>query len=298
MHRLGPLLISLLVGLIAIPAWAEIPYRYPVQEGFIVTVDGESRRSLQQDDPVALAALDALATLLVSDTYRIPVEYGRTLAWNEGERLVDGMNRDQQRELYKQARSSDASRPVPATIMFLRLALRDQPDGTATATAWLDLVDVTRGDVKARYVSDPIVVIFKDGCSEILACKARGVASALIPFFQQTADQVLQLLGPAPPRGYGDVPPAWLIEAIRYRVDFRDLPDDIRADAVDAMQIEFPYYLASTIERDEPGRFILTYETQLPSWWLADRLMEVFADLAYAAKIEPRPNGLRISPAE
>jgi hypothetical protein len=124
------------------------------------------------------------------------------------------------------------------------------------------------------------------------------VVESLIPFFSNSADQILQLLGPAPPRGYGDVPPAWLVEAIRYHVDFRDVPDDIRADAVDALQIEFPYYLASTIDRDEPGRFVLTYETQAPSWWLADRLMEVFADLSYAARIDPRPNGLRISPAE
>jgi len=298
MHRLALLLISILVGLSAIPARAEIPYRYSVQEGFIIAIDDVSRRSVPQDDPVARAALNGLANLLESDAYRIPVEYGRTLAWNQGERLTIGMDRDSQRALYKQARSSDASRPVPATILFLRLMVRDQPDGTATAAAWLDLVDVTRGDVRARYASDPVNIAFQDGCSENPVCRATGVVESLMPFFSNSADQILQLLGPAPPRGYGDVPPAWLVDAIRYRVDFRDVPDVIRADAVDALQIEFPYYLASTIDRDEPGRFVLTYETQAPSWWLVDRLMEVFADLSYAARIDPRPNGLRISPAE
>ena len=298
MHRFGLLLISLLVGLAATPARAEIPYRYSVQEGFIVAIDDVSRRSVPQDDPVAQAALNGLANLLESDSYRIPVEYGRTLAWNQGERLTQGMDRDSQRALYKQARSSDASRPVPATILFLRLMLRDQSDGTATTTAWLDLVDVTRGDVKARYSSDPISIAFQDGCRDNPACRARAVTDGLIPFFDEAAGQILQLLGPAPPRGYGDVPPAWLVDAIRYSVDFRDVPEDIRAEAVDALQIEFPYYLASTIDRDEPGRFTLTYETQAPSWWLADRLMEVFADMSYAARIDTRPNGLRISPAE
>jgi hypothetical protein len=298
MHRLGFLFCALLLTSAATPAVAEIPYRYSVQEGFIVAIDDLSRRSVPQDDPVAQVALDGLANLLESDVYRIPVEYGRTLAWNEGERLINGMDRDRQRALYKEARASDASRPVPATILFLRLMLRDQPDGTATAAAWMDLVDVTRGDVKARYASDPIIIVFEDGCSEDPMCRARAVEESLLPFFKDSADQILQLLGPAPPRGYGDVPPAWLIDAIRYRVDFRDVPDDIRAEAVDAMQIEFPYYLSSRIERDEPGRFIVTYETQLPSWWIADRLMTVFADLSYAAQIDPRPHGLRISPME
>jgi hypothetical protein len=290
------LLILILSGaaLLASAARAEIPYRYPIQEGFIVAVDDASRRAVPGDGAVGRAALDKLAEVFEADIVRIPVEYGRTLVWNLGERLTPGLSREEHLALYRAAKASDASRNLPASVLFLRLSLRND-----ALTARLDWLDLARGESEARYASDPIPFDLTPGCGIDSPCAGVAAAEALAPFFQESADEILLALGPAPPRGYGDVPPAWLmVDPLRYRVDFRGLPRDIAEEVLDAMIVEFPYFLTDEILRDEPDRLTVSYETTAPSWWLADRLMEVFADLDYAATIEPRANGLRIEPAE
>ncbi len=280
-----------------LPALAEIPYRYSVQEGFIIAIDDASTRGVPHDDPMAWAALNAFATLLESDRYRIPVEYGRTLAWHQGERLVTGMSREEHRRLYRAARGQDASRQVPATILFLRLSVRDRDDGALTVSAFVDLIDVTRGESLARYNAEPVQVTVDSDCMSHPACKSEQVTDILAPFFKSTGDALLQRLGPAPPRGYGEVPPPWLIDPIRYRILFDAMPEDIRAEVVDAMRVEFPYYLSSRTEGEREDRILISYETIAPSWWLADRLRAVFEDLNFNAQIDPIPGGLRISPA-
>ena len=81
-------------------ARAEIPYRYPVQKGFILAVDDASRQAVPRSDPLARAVVDALAAVLVSDRFRIPVEYGRTLAWHVGEEPADGQAREDLLQLF------------------------------------------------------------------------------------------------------------------------------------------------------------------------------------------------------
>lgn len=290
------LLILVLSGVLLFSglARAEIPYRYPIQEGFILAVDDASRRALRSDGAVALAVLDKLAETLEQDIVRIPVDYGRTFAWNLGERLAPGLSREDHLALYRAAKRDDASRVMPASVLFLRLSSRD-----GAMRARLDWIDLARGESEARYASDPIDVDLPNGCALEEACAAAAVAEALAPFFLESADEILVELGPAPPRGYGAVPPPWLlVEPLRYRVDFRDLPDDIRFEALDAMTVEFDHFLADEILREDEERLTVSYETLAPSWWLAARLAEVFEDLDYAATIEPRANGLRIEPAE
>jgi hypothetical protein len=260
----------------------EIPYRYPVQEGFILAIDDASRRAVPQDDPIARAVLDRLAEVLESDIYRVPVEYGRTLAWNNGELLVGGMGRADHLALYNRSRDRDVSRIEPASVLFLRL--NRQGDNL---NARMDWVDVVRGEILARYASDPVQ-----------AADAEAVAELLTPFFRDTAEDIIDRLGPAPPRGYGAVPPPWLIAPIYYQIDLRDLPEEIRAETVDFLTVELPYYLGSSVVLAEADRMVLSYETKAPSWWIAEHLDTLFADLGFAARIEPREAGLRISPAE
>ncbi|MBO6836492.1 MAG: hypothetical protein JJ878_17470 [Alphaproteobacteria bacterium] len=260
----------------------EIPYRYPVQEGFILAIDDASRRAVPQDDPIARAVLDRLAEVLESDIYRVPVEYGRTLAWNNGELLVGGMGRADHLALYNRSRDRDVSRIEPASVLFLRL--NRQGDNL---NARMDWVDVVRGEILARYASDPVQ-----------AADAEAVAELLTPFFRDTAEDIIDRLGPAPPRGYGAVPPPWLIAPIYYQIDLRDLPEEIRAETVDFLTVELPYYLGSSIVLAEADRMVLSYETKAPSWWIAEHLDTLFAELGFAARIEPREAGLRISPAE
>ncbi len=260
----------------------EIPYRYPVQEGFILAIDDASRRAVPQDDPIARAVLDRLAEVLESDIYRVPVEYGRTLAWNNGELLVGGMGRADHLALYNRSRDRDVSRIEPASVLFLRL--NRQGDNL---NARMDWVDVVRGEILARYASDPVQ-----------AADAEAVAELLTPFFRDTAEDIIDRLGPAPPRGYGAVPPPWLIAPIYYQIDLRDLPEEIRAETVDFLTVELPYYLGSSVVLAEADRMVLSYETKAPSWWVAEHLDTLFADLGFAARIEPREAGLRISPAE
>lgn len=270
----------------ALPAMAsaaqEIPYRYPVQEGFILAIDDASRRAVPQDDPIARAVLDRLAEVLESDIYRVPVEYGRTLAWNNGELLVGGMGRADHLALYNRSRDRDVSRIEPASVLFLRL--NRQGDGL---NARMDWVDVVRGETLARYASDPVQ-----------ATDAEAAAELLTPFFRDTAEDIIDRLGPAPPRGYGAVPPPWLIAPIYYQIDLRDLPEEIRAEAVDFLTVELPYYLGSSIVSVQADRMVLSYETKAPSWWIAGHLDTLFSELDFAARIEPREAGLRISPAE
>ncbi|MDW3208041.1 MAG: hypothetical protein R8L07_21095 [Alphaproteobacteria bacterium] len=260
----------------------DIPYRYPTQEGFIVAIDDASRRAVPQDDPVAVAAMDRLAEVLESDVYRVPVEYGRTLAWNVGERLINGMTRQDHLALYNRSRDRDVSRIQPASVLFLRLNRRGEG-----LSARMDWVDVVRGEILARYASEPVT-----------GTTPGEVADRLTAFFRDSADAIIDQLGPAPPRGYGEVPPAWLIVPISYRIDFRDLPADIRQESVDFLTVELPYFLGSTVRHVEPDRLVLSYETRAPSWWVADRLMELFEELGVDARIEPREVGLRITPAE
>ncbi len=270
----------------ALPAMAsaaqEIPYRYPVQEGFILAIDDASRRAVPQDDPIARAVLDRLAEVLESDIYRVPVEYGRTLAWNNGELLVGGMGRADHLALYNRSRDRDVSRIEPASVLFLRL--NRQGDGL---NARMDWVDVVRGETLARYASDPVQ-----------ATDVEAAAELLTPFFRDMAEDIIDRLGPAPPRGYGAVPPPWLIAPIYYQIDLRDLPEEIRAETVDFLTVELPYYLGSSIVLAEADRMVLSYETKAPSWWIAEHLETLFAELGFAARIEPREAGLRISPAE
>lgn len=275
-------------------ARAEIPYRYSVQEGFILVVDDASRRALPSDGAVTIAALDRLAETMEQDIVRIPVDYGRTIAWNLGERPTPGMSREEHLALYRTAKREDASRAMPASVLFLRLSSRD-----GAVRARLDWIDLARGESEARYASDPIAIDLAGGCSMEEACAGAAVAEALTPFFFESANEILLRLGPAPPRGYGPVPPPWLLmEPFRYRVDFRGLPDDIRFEALDVMTVEFDHFLADEVLREDDDRLTVSYETLAPSWWLADRLAEVFEDLDYAATIEPRANGLRIEPTE
>lgn len=260
----------------------DIPYRYSIQEGFIIAVDDASRRAVSWGDPIAVAALNRLAEVLESDTYRVPVEYGRTLAWNVGDRLIKGMTRQDHLALYNRSRDRDVSRIQPASVLFLRLNRRGED-----LTVRMDWVDLVRGETLARYASDPVAVASAD-----------RVADALTPFFEESAEAIIDQLGPAPPRGYGEVPPPWLIVPITYRIDFRDVPEEIQSESVDFLTLELPYFLGSSVQRVEADRLVLSYETKAPSWWIAGRLMELYADLGFDGRIEPRQAGLRITLAE
>lgn len=269
------LMAALCLLLFAGSARADIPYRYPVLEGFILAVDDSSSRAVPRSDPLARAVLDAFAAVLESDRFRIPVEYGRTLAWNVGTAPPDGITREAQLDLFNESRSQDASRAQPANVLFLRLSERD---GAIRVRA--DWVDAVRGESETRYASDAVASV-----------------EELAAFFEAVGEDMLIRLGPAPARGYGEVPPPWLIEPFTYRVEFRDLPRDIRDEVLDVMIYEFPHFVTQRILDDEPDRLTVAYETRAPSWWLAERLAVLFEDLNYAARIEPRQAGLRIEPA-
>lgn len=276
------------IGISASTAAAEIPYRYSMLEGFILTLDDSGRNAVAMDDLGARAVLDRLAVLLESDRYRIPTEYGRTLSWHEGQVQEPGMDRAAQLAVFNQARLRDASRAQPGNVLFTSVVLREKSDGSRQLRIRIDWVDLVRGEVEARYVMDPIAL---DG-------DLSDAMTAIDPFLRQVGDDLLVQLGPAPPRGYGEVPPPWLIEPIRYRVDFRDLPADIRADAADALTFDFDHYLSHDLVRETDDRLTLSYETTAPSWWLAEQLASVFEDLGYAVTILPRVYGLRVVPAQ
>jgi hypothetical protein len=264
----------------------EIPFRYPTQEGFVIAIDDSSSRAVASDSPEGRAALDTLGAVLVGDQFRIPVRYGRTLVWNLGERMEPGMTRERHLELYREARAADAARTQPASALFLRLGLRGEEGEDRTLLARLDWVDIRLGESRTRFASDRLELP-ADG----------DIGAALRPFYEESAREILELLGPAPPRGYGEVPPAWLIEPLRYDLEIRDLPEDVRTEIVDVLTFELRHFLDYRITREEPDRLDIDYETQAPSWWLADRLEAVFEEIGYDARIEPRRYGLRIEPA-
>lgn len=265
----------------------EIPFRYPTQEGFIIAVDDSSSRAVAADSAEGRAALEALGAVLVSDQFRIPVRYGRTLAWNLGERMETGMTRERHLTLYREARAADAARTQPASVLFLRLGLRGEAGEDRTLLARIDWVDLRFGESRTRFASDRLTLP-ADG----------DIAEVLRPFFEETGRELLELLGPAPPRGYGEVPPAWLIEPLRYDIGLRDLPPDVRDAVVDALTFDLRHFVDYRIRREEPDRLDMDYETQAPSWWLAEQLEVLFDDIGYDARIEPRRYGLRIEPAE
>lgn len=270
------------------PAGAEdIPFRYPTQEGFVIAIDDSSSRAVSTDSAEGRAALEALGAVLVSDQFRIPVRYGRTLVWNLGERMEPGMSRERHLALYREARTEDAARTQPAAVLFLRLGLRGTAGEERTLLARIDWVDIRFGESRTRFSSDRLTLP-ADG----------DIGSVLRPFFEETAREILELLGPAPPRGYGDVPPAWVIEPLRYDISIRDLPEDVRGEVIDVLTFELPHFLDYRITREEPDRLDMDYETQAPSWWLAERLSDLFAEIGYQAHIEPRRYGLRIEPAD
>lgn len=267
----------------------EIPYRYSVSEGFILAIDDASRRAISREDGVSWAVLNGLADMLESDQYRIPIEYARTLAWNVGTPIAAGTQRAAQLETFELSRQQSADRSVPAHVLFLRLTERD---GKLLLRA--DGVDLVRGESRLRLSSDPVAVALPPDCDIKQACAGQKAVEALTPFFQTLGDKILALLGPAPPRGYGDVPPPWLIEPVSYRIDMRGLNAADAATLADAMTVEFDYYLDHRITREEEGRLTLAYETIAPSWWLAQELRNLAADLDLTLDITPISGGLRI----
>lgn len=288
MRNFFGVILAIVIGGVAWSASAEIPYRYSVLEGFILTLDDSGRRALPVDDNRARMVLDRLATMMESDRYRIPTEHGRTLAWHEGQELTPGLDRSDQLEIFNQARIRDASRAQPASVLFLSVILREKGEGAHQLRLRVDWVDLVRGEVKARYAMDPVT-----GDADFTTAM-----SSIDAFLTTVADDLLLQLGPAPPRGYGEVPAAWLIEPVRYRIDFRDLPEGVQLDAADALVFDIDHYLSHEVTRETEGRYTLSYETRAPSWWLAERLSEVFEELGYDAAILPRVYGLRIQPAE
>jgi len=282
---LSSLTMRLLAGLIAfavlIPqAWAQspIPYRYSIQEGFILAVDDASSRSLQWNDPVAETVVNRLAEILESDQYRVPVQWGRTLVWHLGLRLGERMSRDEHLSLYREAITLDASRAQPGHVLFINL--RDRNGALTIRMDWLEL---TRGERETRFSSDGI-----DPSDE----------AALDAFLEDVADGILDGLGPAPPTARGDVPPAWLIEPLEYRIDLRTNDEVAATDIVDALTLDMDHYIGAEVDYSREDRVIILYETEAPSWWIADRVRGVMEEYGIDGDIEPRRFGLRLQLAE
>ena len=267
----------------------DIPYRYSISEGFILTIDDASRRAVSREDAISWAVLNGLADVLESDQFRIPVEYGRTLAWNLGDPIASGADRESQMDTYRQARRQGADRAMPKTLLFLRLTERE---GTLRLRA--DAVDLVRGESRLRVASEPVAMSVPAGCDPRDACAGDAAVAALSDFYGELGDEMLAYLGPAPPRGYGEVPPPWLIEPIAYEIDLRGLDDADAFEIADAMTAEFDHYLDHEVLREEPGRLTLRYETVAPSWWLAGKVSEVGEELGLTLEITPRSGGLRI----
>ena len=292
MKRLASSLLAAaaLAALSSTPSSAqEIPYRYSILEGFILTIDDASRRAVSREDDISWAVLNGLAETLESDQFRIPVEYGRTLAWNLGTPIEAGADRESQLATYRQARQKSADRVIPARLLFLRLSERD---GALTLRA--DALDLIRGESLLRVASEAVPMSLPVGCEPRAACASEAAVEALQPFFAEFGEEALDFLGRAPPRGYGEVPPPWLIPPISYRVDMRGLEDADAAELADAMTAEFDYYLDHEITREEEGRLTLQYETTAPSWWLADQLQTLGNEIDLTLEITPISDGLRI----
>lgn len=267
----------------------DIPYRYSISEGFILAIDDASRRSFSRDDPTAWAVLNGLAETLESDRFRIPVAYGRTLAWNLGAPFEARLDRDSQLTTFQEARQQSADRAMPATVLFLRLSERNE-----TIRLRADVVNLARGESRLRFSSDPIAISLPEGCDPKAVCASNDVLEALQPFFIDAGNEILDFLGPAPPRGYGAVPPPWLIEPINYRIDIRGLEEDITAEIVDVLTAELDHYLGHEITRQDAQRVVLEYETRAPSWWVAEQIHVLGNELGLAFEITPKLGGFRI----
>jgi len=274
----------------ACPAMADdIPYPDSISEGFILTSDDAARRAVSREDAIGWEVLNGLAETLESDQFRIPVEYGRTLAWNLGMPIEPAAERETQLEVFRQARRQNADRAMPTTVLYLRLTERD-----GTLRLRTDAVDLIRGESRLRIASEAVEMSLPSGCAPRDGCAGPAAVEALQPFFTEVGEKILDFLGPAPPRGYGDVPPPWLIEPITYRIDIRGLEQADAADLADAMTAEFDHYLDHEITREEPDRLTLDYETVAPSWWLAGKVFEVGTDFGLTLEITPISHGLRI----
>ncbi len=267
-------------AVLVLPAHADspIPYRYSIQEGFILAVDDASSRSVEWNDAVAVLALERLAAILESDRYRVPVQWGRTLAWHTGRRIGERMSRDEHLSIYRDAVAQDASRAQPGHVLFINLRERD-----STYSMRIDWLDLTRGERETRYAADGLEGDNPD---------------ALDAFFRDVADDILDRLGPAPPTPRGDVPPAWLIEPVEYRIDLTGFSDTVAADIIDALTLDLDHYIGAQIDDDGDDRITIQYQTQAPSWWIADRIYEVMNEYDLEGEIEPRRFGLRLRLAE